>query len=269
MTTPLQKAAQAMIDRWDSPAWKDQPHTAEYVNELRKALDAELQQAVGPVLWITELDDPIICKTEFETATFCEDDQRPIPVYLHPPQQAAVTSGEREVLLHALSGHIGWANTVGYAELGKSLRKAADMLEADDAFRPDWVNYRQGVKDGKADAQRAKPKTMGEVQDMCIAALQRDERAQLIADCRAYVEKGVSAAAIKLARRAADMLESDVSLINEGNKAQQVKRVPMTSDDLYAAYIAAADQMLRAQDERVVFAFARAIEDHHGIGGEA
>ena len=41
MKTPLQKAAQALINRWDSPAWKDQPHTADYIEELRKALDAE------------------------------------------------------------------------------------------------------------------------------------------------------------------------------------------------------------------------------------
>lgn len=47
MTTPLQKAAQAVIDRWESPSWKDQPHTAEYIAELRKALDAELQQQVA------------------------------------------------------------------------------------------------------------------------------------------------------------------------------------------------------------------------------
>ena len=47
--TPLQKAAQALIDRWDSPDWKDQPHTAEYIAELRKALDAEIAQAVEPV----------------------------------------------------------------------------------------------------------------------------------------------------------------------------------------------------------------------------
>lgn len=48
MTTPLQKAAQAVIDRWDSPSWKDQPHTAEYIAELRKALDAEIAQSVEP-----------------------------------------------------------------------------------------------------------------------------------------------------------------------------------------------------------------------------
>ena len=39
MTTPLQKAAQALIDRWNAPSWKDQPHTAEYIERLRAALE--------------------------------------------------------------------------------------------------------------------------------------------------------------------------------------------------------------------------------------
>ena len=47
--TPLQKAAQSVIDRWDSPLWKDQPHTGVYIAELRKALEAEQAQAVEPV----------------------------------------------------------------------------------------------------------------------------------------------------------------------------------------------------------------------------
>ena len=47
MNTPLQKAAQSMIDRWDSPYWKLAP-TAHYVAELRKALDAEIAQPVEP-----------------------------------------------------------------------------------------------------------------------------------------------------------------------------------------------------------------------------
>lgn len=34
----LRKAAQAVIDRWDAPLWKDAPATAEYINKLRKAL---------------------------------------------------------------------------------------------------------------------------------------------------------------------------------------------------------------------------------------
>lgn len=49
MTTPLQIAAQHLIDRWDSPLWKDQPHTGVYIAELRKALEAEQVQTVDPV----------------------------------------------------------------------------------------------------------------------------------------------------------------------------------------------------------------------------
>jgi hypothetical protein len=32
-------AAQAVIDRWDSPDWKDETHTADYINVLRRALN--------------------------------------------------------------------------------------------------------------------------------------------------------------------------------------------------------------------------------------
>jgi hypothetical protein len=37
---PLIKAAQAVIDRWDTPLWKDAPATGRYINDLRKALAA-------------------------------------------------------------------------------------------------------------------------------------------------------------------------------------------------------------------------------------
>ena len=36
--TALRTAAQAVVDRWDTPLWKDVPATAEYINELREAL---------------------------------------------------------------------------------------------------------------------------------------------------------------------------------------------------------------------------------------
>ena len=36
--TALRTAAQAVIDRWDTPNWKDAPATAEYINRLREAL---------------------------------------------------------------------------------------------------------------------------------------------------------------------------------------------------------------------------------------
>lgn len=35
----LRAAAQAVVDRWDSPLWSDLPHTGEYIARLRKALE--------------------------------------------------------------------------------------------------------------------------------------------------------------------------------------------------------------------------------------
>ena len=45
-------------------------------------------------------------------------------------------------------------------------------------------------------------------------------------------------------------------------------RKPLTSGEIYTAYITATNQTLRAQDERLAFSFARAIEAAHGITGE-
>lgn len=36
----LIEAAQAVIARWDSPKWKDQPHTAEVICRLRDVVNA-------------------------------------------------------------------------------------------------------------------------------------------------------------------------------------------------------------------------------------
>jgi hypothetical protein len=43
------------------------------------------------------------------------------------------------------------------------------------------------------------------------------------------------------------------------------KQEPLTNGEIYTAYITATDQTLRPQDERLAFAFARAIEAAHGI----
>ena len=43
------------------------------------------------------------------------------------------------------------------------------------------------------------------------------------------------------------------------------QRKPLTNGEIYTAYITATDQTLRPQDERLAFAFARAIEAAHGI----
>ena len=61
MTTPtptsgaadLRTAAQAVVDRWDTPLWKDVPATAEYIGRLRAALAAGRATAAQAVV----LDD--------------------------------------------------------------------------------------------------------------------------------------------------------------------------------------------------------------------
>lgn len=43
-TTDLRAAAQAVVDRWDTPLWKDAPSTAEYIGRLRTALASAAAQ---------------------------------------------------------------------------------------------------------------------------------------------------------------------------------------------------------------------------------
>lgn len=35
----LVESSDALIDRWNSPLWKDLPHTAEYIHKLRNVVD--------------------------------------------------------------------------------------------------------------------------------------------------------------------------------------------------------------------------------------
>ncbi len=57
MTTKLQAAARAVIERWDSPLWKDLPATGESIAALRDALDIEFQTVTGWVNVNEELPD--------------------------------------------------------------------------------------------------------------------------------------------------------------------------------------------------------------------
>lgn len=41
----LREKAQAVVDRWDSPNWKDLPHTGEFIAALRAAINAAKDQA--------------------------------------------------------------------------------------------------------------------------------------------------------------------------------------------------------------------------------
>lgn len=41
----LLEAAEAVVERWDSPLWKDLPNTGEYINRLRAAIASMKEQA--------------------------------------------------------------------------------------------------------------------------------------------------------------------------------------------------------------------------------
>jgi len=141
--TPLQKAAQAVIDRWDSPNWKDQQHTAEYIAELRKALDAEIaqaetvdrnlrvtaqseqEQAVEPVAWtvtvgddfkncieITHCKDNAAAQYEELTTGGFESIYRIRPLYLHPPQTQGTTPVPESYVLVSKETLIGMKDRV-------------------------------------------------------------------------------------------------------------------------------------------------------------
>ena len=92
MTTALQKAAQAMIDRWESLQYASTltPQVFEpKILKLRKALDAELVQSVEPYAVFQGLVD------SGEHGAFNLDLLKMIPrgayLYLHPPQPQATT----------------------------------------------------------------------------------------------------------------------------------------------------------------------------------
>lgn len=133
MTTPLQQAAQELIDRWDSPMWRYQQATTDVIAELRKALDAEIAHVpevgfgniVEPVAHFNmAINETVGCiayeygKHNLKSGT---------PLYLHPAPQQAVTSGERAELIAKLRD----AHGRRFVTSPSPYSQAADMLEAD------------------------------------------------------------------------------------------------------------------------------------------
>lgn len=80
----LRAAAQAVVERWDAPLWKDVPATAEYIGRLRAALAAPQQEVQEPVawkdapkmIWLQVCPDADHCEVSFadhEGVTWCQD----------------------------------------------------------------------------------------------------------------------------------------------------------------------------------------------------
>lgn len=224
MTTPLQQAAQAVINQFIDDGW-----ASTLMQELRKALDAELHvpeisfgNIVEPVAHFNmAINETVGCIAyEYEKHNL----KSGTPLYLHPPQPQL-----REC----------WYES---DEL-KVCRKCGQLH--DKAIPP----------------QKAKPKTMVDVQEMCIAALQRDERAK-VGDSRFegwYSELNQAGKGSKQIAR-----EAYEAGLNEAD-AQQAKQVPMTDNEI--AMIAQLTQSAEPGNDGYIlpFTFARAIEAHHSI----
>lgn len=165
MTTPLQQAAQAVIDRWDSPAWKDRPHTAEYIEGLRKALDDEIAQSVEPVaddivagalydflgyltsrrtrITMSDRDDAgaaadaLVDWSKTRKINLAEARVVDWNDYTHPPQPQATTavpSGERAELIAELRRGVEWNHfneVMNGSRVEAAMGRAAGMLAAD------------------------------------------------------------------------------------------------------------------------------------------
>lgn len=56
---------------------------------------AQVAEEAEPVAWATHHDEPLLFPTEAEARAYCEDDEQPIPLYLHPPLARTRTSGMR------------------------------------------------------------------------------------------------------------------------------------------------------------------------------
>ena len=64
----LVEAAQAVVDRWDSPNWKDEAPTAEFIGRLRKAVDEEKARHE----WVKFTDAlPIVPEGKFSVHIWC------------------------------------------------------------------------------------------------------------------------------------------------------------------------------------------------------
>ena len=113
----LRTAAQAVVDRWDTPLWKDVPATAEYIGRLRAALAAGQATAAQVVV----LDD-VAALVRAAQAFVLEPDSHKKKLELEAmawgPLAAAPQPVAREPLSHA------------QAKADEALRLAAEITAA-------------------------------------------------------------------------------------------------------------------------------------------
>ena len=117
----LRQAAQAVIDRWDSPLWKN-GSTADAIADLRAALE----QQAEPVAWMTHSHDllPLFHRTERAALVWGAE---PTPLYTAPPQRKPLTDEQ----VHAIWDHKyrGWFSRSQIEDITRAIEAAHSIKE--------------------------------------------------------------------------------------------------------------------------------------------
>lgn len=105
----IRTAAQAVIDRWDTPKWKDAPATAGYIAALRDALAGEVTDMVGRWYMVARDGMAMLCVDREDAEAEARKADRAYPrngphraVQLAPAGGIAALKGQRAVLCSLL-----------------------------------------------------------------------------------------------------------------------------------------------------------------------
>ena len=145
-------AAQAVVDRWDTPLWKDVPSTAEYIGRLRAALAAgqataaqaeapanmqvtEKMRAAGDCAWMTadRVDSARVFRAMLAAAPAQPAVQQGVAYVLHLIQEAFAEVAMAYPKAFALH-KVGLADTAVRKALAAYTPQAADSVQEDAAL---------------------------------------------------------------------------------------------------------------------------------------
>jgi len=296
MNTPLQQAAQAVIDRWDSPSWKDEPPTAVVIGALRKALADEQAQAANSR--IASLYEELRKATDGGSESMTHDDALKQIAYWQDKEQAqAVEPMPTSIRRNRTEQEFKFGMEVlswNRAQQTPPIDIGRELWVADEVLKLQALNEHPAPPAGERDPEAA----FGNIEREVLIDYHRDLEQSIVTE---WVKQK--------AKATADMLEADA-------KAQQVLSLDLLErlsktltklgystpeggmehfgariesqlynlcrgvDSILAQQVAvpATDDHLCAMADRCTpntetgslnyLLYARAIEAHHGIGAK-
>ena len=133
----LRKAAQALVVRWDTPAWKDAPHTGQYIDALRAALAqpepcadeddcdympwcrirkicrlAQTEQEPQPVGWFEAPHGAFRASPCFQLKFPSQLLAWSVPLYTALPQRKPLTDEEIDEIIYSMADCFSFARAI-------------------------------------------------------------------------------------------------------------------------------------------------------------